>query len=74
MTVPNNKHIEEFLDYYCESKEELNYAVMLKGAWGSGKTYFMKDYVSKKGKQSKFLHLSLYGISSFLELDDLILS
>lgn len=67
-----NKHIEEFLDDYCKSEEDLNYAVLLKGDWGSGKTHFIKSYIEKNENKFKFLHISLYGINLSKELDSLI--
>lgn len=39
-----NKHIIEYLDYYIKS-ETINFAVLLKGTWGSGKTYFIKKLI-----------------------------
>ncbi|MEE3717428.1 P-loop NTPase fold protein [Tumidithrix elongata RA019] len=41
-----NSHIEEYLDYYC-STELPRSAVLLKGEWGSGKTWFIKQYYKK---------------------------
>jgi hypothetical protein len=41
-----NNHIEEYLDYYC-STELPRSAVLLKGQWGSGKTWFIKQYYKK---------------------------
>ena len=42
----SNKHISQFLDYYCDNKKLSNsqYAVLLKGKWGSGKTHFINNY------------------------------
>ncbi|MFC2996089.1 P-loop NTPase fold protein [Acinetobacter sichuanensis] len=36
-----NKHIEEYFDYYFNTKKNFEYAVLLNGAWGSGKTWFI---------------------------------
>ena len=36
-----NKHVVDFLRYYCASETPFDYAVMLKGPWGSGKTYLL---------------------------------
>lgn len=60
----NNQHIEEYLDYYCDFKKKLPFAVLLKGKWGCGKTYFIKDY-SSKNEDKKILHISLYGVHNF---------
>lgn len=64
-----NKHIEEYLDYYVSLDITPEYAVMLRGKWGSGKTWFIKDYIEKKGGKD-FLYVSLYGIVSYNEIED----
>ena len=38
-----NKHIKEFLNYYIGLPNP-QYAVLLKGKWGSGKTHFINEY------------------------------
>ena len=43
----SNKHIEDFLDYYLEHETSPDYAVLITGCWGSGKTYFVKKYLAK---------------------------
>lgn len=68
-----NKHIEDFLDYFCTTSDPLEYAVMITGKWGCGKTHFIKHYQGKN-KELKFLHISLYGITKFSEIDDLLFS
>ncbi|WP_336951145.1 P-loop NTPase fold protein [Acinetobacter sp. AS167] len=66
-----NKHIEEYLDYYCD--DSLNdYAVLINGSWGSGKTWFIKR-VEEKLKQKGFkrvIYISLNGISKRDAIDD----
>ena len=65
-----NKDIDEFLEYYCNLVSP-EYAVLLKGKWGSGKTYYINKFISslKKNKQ-KFVYVSLYGVSSYEEIED----
>ena len=43
----NNQHILEFLDYYCGMSHPPKYAVMLKGLWGNGKTWFIKKFIEE---------------------------
>ncbi|WP_165382977.1 P-loop NTPase fold protein [Acinetobacter sp. WCHAc060033] len=66
-----NKHIEEYLDYYCD--DSLNdYAVLINGSWGSGKTWFIRR-VEEKLKQKGFkrvVYISLNGISKKDAIDD----
>jgi GTPase SAR1 family protein len=66
-----NKHIEEFLDYYSDLTHAPEYAVMLKGPWGCGKTWFINHYCEKlKAKQKDYLYISLYGTRTFEEIEN----
>lgn len=66
-----NDHIEEYLDYYCNLSHAPNYAVLLKGEWGSGKTWFIKKYCEKlKNQKQKCLYVSLYGMAAFSDIED----
>lgn len=72
--VDKNSHIMQYLDYYTSLKIAPNYAVLLNGSWGSGKTWFMKKYIrSKRNKNTenapKFLSISLYGITSYDDIE-----
>ena len=68
-----NKHIEEYLDYYFDGKKKFEYAVLLNGAWGSGKTWFVKKYIEKQiSKDKKVAYISLNGISKTSEIDEAI--
>lgn len=63
-----NKHINEFLDYYIELSNP-QYAVLLKGKWGSGKTYFINEYKKELDKKQKYIYVSLYGVTSYDEIE-----
>lgn len=68
-----NKHIEEYLDYYFDQKKNFQYAVLLNGAWGSGKTWFVKQYLEKKEDQGKKIcYVSLNGVSKTSMIDEAI--
>jgi hypothetical protein len=68
-----NKHIEEYLDYYFDGKKNFEYAVLLNGAWGSGKTWFVKKYIKKQiSKDKKVAYISLNGISKTSDIDEAI--
>jgi len=45
------------------------YAVFISGSWGSGKTWFIKNYLEKNVKK-KFIYVSLNGVSTFQEIED----
>jgi len=114
-TIPNNqyisepnKHIEEYLNYYCELPHSPKFAILLKGKWGSGKTWFINQYIEKlkakekekkgkwgsgktwfinpieklkakekekklKEKEKKCVYVSLYGVTNYSEIEDLLL-
>ena len=57
------------IKYYIESKF-YNYAVMIDGAWGSGKTYFVNQVLlpELKKETKKSIYISLYGVSNIDEL------
>lgn len=40
----DNHHITEYLDYYVLDKKEPEFAVLLTGKWGIGKTYYIDAY------------------------------
>jgi len=44
---PINSHVEEYLDYYCNLSHAPGFAVLLKGQWGAGKTWFIEQYCKK---------------------------
>ncbi|WEO85030.1 P-loop NTPase fold protein [Pasteurella multocida] len=54
-----NEHIEEYLDIYL-TKENIEYATVLTGEWGCGKTYFIRNYIKKKEnkKEYKFIYVT----------------
>ena len=65
-----NSHIEEYLDYYCGLSAP-RFAVMIKGQWGAGKTWFIEQYCEKlKKRQSyKYLYVSLFGMTKFSDIE-----
>lgn len=70
MDAPN-LHIEEYLKYYYSFDQEPGYAVLLKGKWGTGKTWFINETLKSLTKQNgKYLYVSLYGVTSFEEIED----
>lgn len=89
-----NVHIEKYLDYYLFNAEcsnfskdilmqrrKVDYAVLITGGWGSGKTYFIENYLNRKKTQLsndfyehpfEIIKVSLFGISSEEEINQLI--
>ncbi|UZJ27177.1 P-loop NTPase fold protein [Pasteurella multocida] len=68
-----NEHIEEYLDIYL-TKENIEYATVLTGEWGCGKTYFIRNYIKKKEnkKEYKFIYVSLFGLKSISSINQII--
>ena len=65
--------LESVLDYV--RSDYTDYAIMINGEWGSGKTYFWNNQIKKKieslklnGKRYKTIYMSLYGISNLEEI------
>ncbi len=69
-----NTHIETYLDYYCGLSHAPGFAILLKGKWGCGKTWFINKYREKLengNKKQKCLYVSLYGMTSFSEIENI---
>lgn len=65
-----NEHIDKFLDYYVKEVENPEYAVLLKGKWGSGKTHFINEYKDHLDTiKQKYIYVSLYGVTSYDEIE-----
>ena len=65
--------VESILDYI--RSDYTDYAIMINGEWGSGKTYFWNNKVRNKiesmqinGKQYTTIYMSLYGISNLEDI------
>ncbi len=65
--------VESILDYV--RNDYTDYAIMINGEWGSGKTYFWNHKIRNKiesmhinGKQYTTIYMSLYGISNLEEI------
>lgn len=73
MASDKNEHIKEYLTYYLSLAHSPNYAVMLTGPWGIGKTYVAKDFLRRvvEGKK-KYVYVSLFGLSTIDEIDEAV--
>ncbi|MCL2383884.1 MAG: KAP family NTPase [Oscillospiraceae bacterium] len=65
--------VESILDYI--RADYTDYAIMINGEWGSGKTYFWNNKIRNKidslrlnGKQYTTIYMSLYGISNLEDI------
>lgn len=76
--IKHNKEIRDILNDYLKIKKP-GYAVLLKGPWGCGKTYFVKNWIenlkteNNDDEQSFTLnpiYVSLYGMTKTSQIDD----
>jgi hypothetical protein len=70
--IKPNQHIEDYLDYYCNLSIPPEYALLIKGSWGSGKSHIIKNVIKRfedKRDPVKFLYISLYGISAIEDIE-----
>ena len=68
-STDQNAHVREFLDYYFKLASP-QYAVMLQASWGSGKTWFIKEYLKTLPAEPKPIYVSLNGLSSKEEIEE----
>ncbi|MBR5177841.1 MAG: hypothetical protein IKW90_03440 [Lachnospiraceae bacterium] len=77
----NKEEIKDYIEKYIQNYDE-EYAVMIDGSWGSGKTYLYKKTLlnaiqkleSGRGKPRTSLYISLYGIRSIEALSKQLLT
>ena len=62
-----NDYIRKYLDSYVR-KDKPGYAVFIQGLWGSGKTFFIKNYKTK-AKNKALCYISLFGVSNKSEFE-----
>jgi len=73
-----NEHIKNYCEEYIENESSPQFALLLKGAWGCGKTYFIQKTIekytdkTKNIKQKEIMYLSLFGVSQISEIDELV--
>ena len=67
-----NEQIINFIKRYIENDKNQS-AIMISGAWGTGKSFFIKNKLIpalEKDKKIKVINISLYGIESISELSE----
>lgn len=64
-----NKHIIDNLNYYL-SLPSPEYAFLLCGEWGVGKTHFIDEYIEKKnGDEFRLIKISLFGLKNTSDIN-----
>lgn len=67
----NNKRIIDFCKTFITSKDCPQFAILLKGTWGVGKTYLINSLCDefKSEKNYRLLRISLFGVKRTEEID-----
>lgn len=66
-----NVALIHFLDRYCNASVAPGYAVLLKGPWGSGKTWFVDNYRARlTAKDMRSLYVTLFGVKRPADIAD----
>lgn len=72
----HNRSVAEAIKEYCRFPHHLGFAVMVDGRWGCGKTHLVRSILDDLGASKptgrKPLYVSLYGVGSASEIDELI--
>lgn len=64
-----NKHVISFLRYYC-AQDRPEYAVLVDGCWGSGKTWVVRQFFKDTDpNREKHIYVSLYGVRSASDVE-----
>ena len=74
-----NEHIKEYCENFIESIDNPQFAVFLKGNWGTGKTYFIDNLLDKYKKsntantadidEAHIIKISLFGVKNYDDID-----
>lgn len=67
-----NQHIINYIDNYLNLPEP-EFAILLSGKWGSGKTFFIDNYIENISiNKYKFVKISLFGMNQTSSIDEQI--
>jgi len=75
--VTSSQNAKEYLDYYLDLEGEPEFAVLLEGPWGSGKSHFVETYFrerlaaarrAKSDAKDPLIHVTLFGVRDLSEI------
>jgi hypothetical protein len=66
--MTNSDSISRAIHAYLD-RRNTQYAIMIDGPWGVGKTHFILNSIIPRRAATNFVYTSLYGLSSFDEID-----
>lgn len=67
-----NQNARNLIEYYCSMEIPPEYALLVKGSWGCGKSHLVRDVITRMKKANaelKFLSVSLYGINDIVDIE-----
>jgi DNA polymerase III delta prime subunit len=67
-----NINAKNLIHYYCSMKVAPEYALLVKGPWGCGKSHLVKNCIKEleaDNQKFKFLYVSLYGINDISDIE-----
>ncbi|UJF22788.1 P-loop NTPase fold protein [Shewanella sp. OMA3-2] len=67
-----NQNARDLIEYYCSMEVAPEYALLVKGFWGCGKSHLVDEVISKMkcaNSDLKFLRVSLYGIGDITDIE-----
>ncbi|HPC43494.1 MAG TPA: P-loop NTPase fold protein, partial [Spirochaetota bacterium] len=67
-----HQHIIEIIQEYVQTNDT-DYALMINGKWGSGKTYFIKNHLMKSLTANKPIYVSFNGLNKIENISTKIL-
>lgn len=68
------KSISTYLRDWINSESKFHFAVLIEGKWGSGKTYYIKEFLKERGlTDRKIIYISMFGVTSSSELQKSLL-
>ena len=71
--MDRNQQVKDYLTYYIAFPNPPHFAVLVNGPWGIGKTFLLKEFLKPIAAGGlKYVYVSLYGLTSFDEIDDAI--
>jgi len=69
-----NQKINTIIEAYLESQSKTDYAIMINGKWGCGKTYYVTNELKEliEDKKMLYIYTSLNGCDNFLDITNKI--
>jgi energy-coupling factor transporter ATP-binding protein EcfA2 len=67
-----NQNARNLIEYYCSMQVAPEYALLVKGSWGCGKSHLVKDTIKimkHENEAYKFLYVSLYGVNNIADIE-----